>query len=296
MIVEIRDQVATLRGGLTKNQDEAISFAVNTGLRHHPSGMVFDLGDLTQATAEGVQAFRKMATHLVESAPEARVVLANASSSVSRILRGAGVSGTAVSFAPTVADAKTYLKREEVSASLPVGEKEWTSVRSQEGNPPPVVIAGLLGSDADEHAVAVACRLAGTIPSDVETGESVARMHLARIVIVPRDRSLAAPVEAEETTVKRLTQFAFAVEEGGCVATVVTQIERTRDGGIRLAEIANELRAQFLVLALGTNASSEDVSMVRYAVERAPCEVIVNRVQLADLQAAGDEAVTSGKE
>jgi hypothetical protein len=294
MIVEIRDQVATLRGDLTKNQEEAIAFAVSMGLRHHPAGMVFDLGDLTQTTSEGVQSFRKATTHLARSAPDARVVLANASANLSRSLRGAGFSGASVMFAPTVAEAKTYLKSESAPAGFPGGEADRESVRAGDAATP-VVIAGLLGSDADEHAVAVACRLAGTIPSDAETGDSVARMHLARIMIVPRDRSLAAPVEAEEATVKRLTQFAFAVEEGGCVATVVTQIERTRDGGIRLAEIASNLRAQFLVLALATNASSEDVSMVRYAVERAPCEVIVNRVQLADLQ-TGDEAVTSGKE
>ncbi|MBC8139542.1 MAG: hypothetical protein H8F28_26990 [Fibrella sp.] len=295
MIVEIRDEVATLRGGLTKNQGEAIVFALTMGLRHYPSGIVLDLGDLTQATPDGVQTLRNAATQIAQRIPGARLILANASPNVTRVLRGSGIPDASVALLPAVAEARTSLKNATPPAAPADEERDRNRARSEDSSRQPVVIAGLLGSGADEHAVAVACRLAGTIPSDSQTGSPVARMHLAHVLIVPRDRSLLAPLDAEESAVKRLTQFAFAVEDGGCVASVITQIERTRDGGVCLTDLASELRAEFLVLALGTNASSEDVNMARYVVERAPCEVIVNRILLSDLQ-GGNEAVTSGKE
>ncbi|MBC8137869.1 MAG: universal stress protein [Fibrella sp.] len=292
MIVEIRDEVATLRGGLAKNQGDAIFFALTMGLRHRPSGMVLDLGDVTQATADGAQSLREAAARVTNLFPGVRLIPANASANITRVVSGNGISGPIVA---TVAEARATLKSLPSPAVLNGADSERGQRRADGSSRYPVVIAGLLGSEADAHAVAVACRLAGSIPSDTETGEPVARMHLAHVLIVPRDRSLLAPLDAEESAVKRLTQFAFAVEDGGCVADVITQIERTRDGGVCLTELAGELRATFLVLALGTNASSEDVSMARYVVERAPCEVIVNRVRLSDLQ-GGDEAVTSGKE
>lgn len=295
MIVEIRDEVATLRGGLTKNQEEAIVFALVMGLRHHPAGMVLDLGDLTQATSEGAQTLRNAIAQIAQLIPEARLILANASAGVTRTLRGSGIPNASVAVTPTVVEARGILKSVRAATGHAGEDLNRNRVRVEGDSRQPVVIAGLLGSEADEHAVAVACRLAGTIPSDTQTGEPVARMHLARVLIVPRDRSLLAPMDTEDSAVKRLTQFAFAVEDSGCVASVITQIERTRDGGVCLTDLVSELRAEFLVLALGTNASSEDITMVRYVVERAPCEVIVNRVQLSDLQ-GGNEAVASGKE
>lgn len=295
MIVEIRDGVGTLRGGLTKNQEEAVLSATAIGLRNHPSGVILDLGDLTQATPEGAQILRAAAAHTARSVPGARLILANASVQVARVLRGSGNPDGVVAVAPSVAAARDILNSAPASVGAAVEETAPDRTRVTSEVRQPIVIAGLLGSDADEHAVAVACRLAGTIPSDAQTGEPVARMHLARVLIVPRDRSLSAPMDTEEHAVKRLTQFAFAVENGGCVASVITQVERTRDGGVCLTDLATESQAAFLVLALGTNASSEDVSMARHVVERAPCEVIVNRVPLSDLQ-GGDEALTSGKE
>ncbi|MBC7807860.1 MAG: hypothetical protein H7145_17135 [Akkermansiaceae bacterium] len=290
MIVEIRDEVATLRGGLTKNQEEALVFALMMGLRYRPSGMVLDLGDLTQVTLEGAQTVRKVASRITQRVPGARLILANASPGATRTLRLSGIPDTSLAVVPGLDEARASLK-----STVPVEERDRNRARLEADSRHPVVIAGLLGSDADAHAVAVACRLAGTIPSDTESGEPVARLHLAQVLIVPRDRSLLAPLDAEEAAVKRLTQFAFAVEDGGCVASVITQIERTRDGGVCLTDLASELRAAFLVIALGTNASSEDVNMARYVVERAPCEVIVNRVLLSDLH-GGDEAITSDKE
>ncbi len=294
MIVEIRDDVATLRGGLTKNPQEAVVVALTRGLRHHPAGLILDGGDLTQANADGGAALQKAIAQVARLFPEARFVLANLSANITRTLRGSGIPSASVAIVPTITEARARLKDAAPNA-VPGDAGEANARVGGNGERHPVVIAGLLGSDADEHAVAVACRLAGSIPSDTQSGEPVVRMHLARVLIVPRDRSLTAPMDAEEAVVKRLTQFAVAVEDGGCVADVVTQIERTRDGGVCLTDLAGELRATFLVLALGINASGEDVSTARYVVERAPCEVIVNRVRLSDL-GGGNDAVASGKE
>lgn len=286
MIIEIRDEVVTLGGTLTKNQWAAVESALAMRLRHHPAGVILDLGGLTLVSPEGAQTFRDAVSHASRVVPGARLVLANVPANVARVLRGSGGLGSSLAVASTVAEARASLNAAQTLMDQAGGTQTTKSAANSDraGTRRPEVIVALLGSDADGHAVAVGCRLAGAIPSDPRTREPVSRMHLAHVLIVPRDRSLLAPMEAEESAVKRLAQLAASVKANGCVGSVVTQIERTRDGGIRLADLASELRAEFLVLALGTNASSEDVSLARYVVERAPCEVIVNRVPMANLR------------
>jgi len=299
MILEIRDEVISLSGTLLKNQWATLESAMAVRLRHHPAGVVLDLGGLTQVSPEGAQTFREAAAHVTRVAPGARLMLANVPGNVQRVLRQSDGLSSGLAIAGTVAEARASLA---ATADMMGTTNSETSLSLngkgaiEDSERHPIVLVGLLGTAADEHAVAVACRLAASVWPTQSSGEATARVYMAYVLTVPRDRSLLAPVgEEEETGVKRLKQFAAAAKATGYVASVVTQVERTRDGGIRLTDLANDLRATFVVLALGANASAEEIALARYVVEKAPCEVIVNRVPLSDLRSSADAGI-NGKE
>ncbi|MBC8140676.1 MAG: hypothetical protein H7Y38_04465, partial [Armatimonadetes bacterium] len=276
MIIEVRDEVITLSGVLTKNIASVLAPVLRRQLVGHPSGIVLSLAAVTQANADGVATVRDAAAYLRQIAPGARLIVAGAKPSVAKFLP------SGASLVTTLAEARGQL--------LPVPPD--SDPETVLAVPPPRsenrVLVGVFGMATDEHAVAVACRLAGSVAADPATGEPVATMHLTHMLTVPRDRELDGRDHALlETATKRLHQFARAVQENACVASITVQVERTRDPGSRLTDLSYDLGATFLVLAFGANASAEDVELARYVVEHAPCEVIANRVPTAQLREPG---------
>ncbi len=278
MIIEVRDEVITLSGALTKNVASALNPVLRRQMLPYPSGLVLNLAGVTQMNADGAATVRDVATYLGKIVPGARLIVAGAKPPVARSL-----PSTAISSVGTVGEARAHL-----SPALPDFSREAVLAV-----PPPRsesrVLVGTFGMATDEHAVAVACRLARSVAGDPVTGEPVATIHLARLITVPRDREPdGRDLELLETATKRLRQFALAVQANGCVGSVTVQVEQTRDPGSRLTDLSYDLGAAFLVVAFGANASAEDVELARYIVEHAPCEVIANRVPTAQLRESGD--------
>ena len=278
MILESRDAVITLWGVLTQNEWASLKPVLAQRLAEHPDGVVIDLGGVGQMTPEGAATF---ADARAFAGNAAKIALAGATAHLGKTL---GASAT-----ESVAQAQV---RFATNVNHP-GER-FQAGRGKSG----ALVVALFGADTDEHAVAVACRLAGSVPSDTATGEPVVQMHLLRMWGVARDRALTPPTgdSVYDGAALRLQQFAVAVQKNGCAASVATQIERTRDAGTRLVELAGDLEASFLVLAFGANASADDVDLARYVVEHAPCEVIVNRVPGTLIRADGGGTETTGKE
>lgn len=278
MIIEVRDEVITLSGALTKNIASMLAPVLRRQLVGHSSGVVLNLTLVTQANADGAATVRDAAAYVGKTVPGARLIVAGAKPPVAKLLMSAATPSVG-----TVAEAKGHLP----PASLYFDRETVLAV------PPPRsenrILVGTFGMATDEHAVAVACRLAGSVGCDPATGEPVATVHLARLITVPRDRQPdGRDQELLEAATKRLRQFALAVQENGCADSITTQVEQTRDPGSRLTDLSYDLGATFLVVAFGANASAEDVELARYVVEHAPCEVIANRVPTAQLRESGD--------
>lgn len=275
MIIEVRDEVITPGGALTKNIAPTLTPVLRRQLLTHPGGIVLNLAAVTQASADGAASVRDVAAYLGKIAPAVRLIVAGAKPSVAKLLpSGVSVAGTVAEAQGQLPPAPPGFDAETVLATPPPhGENR--------------VLVGTFGMATDEHAVAVACRLAGSVGYDPVTGDPVATMHLARLMTVPRDRE-GRDLERVETATKRLRQFAVAVRESGCADSVTMQVEQTRDPGSRLTDLSYDLGATFLVMAFGANASAEDVELARYVVEHAPCEVIANRVPTAQLREPGN--------
>lgn len=275
MIVEIRDEVVLLSGSLQRNQWRTLESAVRVRLRHHPNGIVLDLGGLTDLNAEGAETFRDALSHF--KAQNKRIVVARVPADVMKSLRQSRDLVSQLPVATTIEEARSSL-----GLSMPTAMAEGRAASA-------TILVGLLGSDADPHAVAVAVRLAqgaATAKSEAAHGKSEgtgsssapsARVILVHALQVPRDRPLMASLgEEEEAATAALTRLHASVRAAR--VETVSRIERTRDRAARLLAVAAEVKAGTIVLALGPEASEELAQLADTVLARAACEVIVNRL------------------
>lgn len=266
MIIEIRDEVVALSGVLRRNHWRTLESAVNLRLRHHPAGIVVDCGGLIALTPEGAETFRDAAAHVAQAgaaqSSAARMVVANVPPDVMRVLRGIPNLGSQLPIAASVEDARSSLGL----ARTPT--RAAGTGQNGAGAPPGVVVAGLLGTSADPHAVAVACRLAQNHGSAV---------HLAYLLVVPRHMPLLSALGEEEA---RARQTLDSLEGGVRAAglTPVPRVERTRDPASRLVEVAAETNAEAITLALPPAPDGDLLAIADATLARARCDVLVNRL------------------
>ncbi len=262
MIVEIRDEVVALSGMLRRNHWPTLESAVNVRLKHHPAGIVVDCSGLIGLTLEGADTFRNAASHIARGG--ARIVLANVPPDVMAVIRQVPNLRSQLPIAETVAAARASLGLE-------------TRVRTgAAGDSTHDVVAGLLGTEADPHAVAVACRLGQPLTS---------RVYLTYVLVVPRNMPLLSALGPEEekaqSTLERLD---------GAVRLArlqpVPRVERTRDPATRLIEVAGETRAESIVLALPPGCPEDLVALAQALLARAPCDVVINRLSAPETAAA----------
>lgn len=269
MIVEIRDEVVALSGNLRRNQWPTLLSAVNVRLRHHPAGIVVDGGGLLSLTPEGAETFRDAAQHIARSS--ARIVVANLPPDVMRVLRQVPNLRSQLPLAPTVAEARASL-------GLHLAPRH-----HQAGDTAGDIVAGLLGTSADPHAVSVACRL----------GQSASggRVHLVYLLQVPRHMPLLSPLGSEEEAAgEALEGLNGAVRAAGLVP--VRRVERTRHRATRLVEVAQEVHAEAIVFALPADGPEELTAMAEDILARAGCSVVVNRLAFPEAVAAPVPAVS----
>lgn len=262
MIIEIRDEVVALSGVLRRNHWRTLESAVNLRLKHHPAGIVVDCGGLIALTPEGAETFREAAAHVAQAgaSQSARMVVANVPPDVMRVLRGIPNLGSQLPIAASVEDARASLGLTRTPAA--------GTGQDAAAGMPGVVVAGLLGTSADPHAVAVACRLAK---------EHSSAVHLAYLLVVPRHMPLLSALGEEEARARQtLDGLESGVRAAGLVP--VPRVERTRDPASRLMEVAAETNAEAITLALPPAPDADLLAIADATLTRALCHVLVNRL------------------
>jgi nucleotide-binding universal stress UspA family protein len=148
------------------------------------------------------------------------------------------------------------------------------------------VAAGLLGTEADSHAVAMACRLAHSMQATV---------YLIYLLVVPRNKPLLAALgDQEEAARGALEQLETAVRTARL--RPAARVERTRDPAGRLVAVASEVRADAITLALPPDSSEELSAIAETVLARADCDVVINRLPalLAAALPTAPAALTAG--
>ena len=263
MIIEIRDEVIGLSGALRHNRWRTLQSAVNVRLRYHPAGIIVDCGGLTALTAEGAETFRDAFKHIAASG--GRMIIANLPPSLLMVIRQKASLGSQLPIAATISEAR---------ASLGLGTPTHRESRAGAGEGSAIVV-GLLGTDADAHAVEVACRLGDEI-------------YLAYLLVVPRNVPLLSPLGEVETEARAMLEgLDGAVRIRGM--RPIPRVERTRDPARRLIEVAAEVRAEALVLALPPDAEERLTGIADAVMARAGCAIVIDRLpgRQKDLRAAG---------
>jgi hypothetical protein len=137
------------------------------------------------------------------------------------------------------------------------------------------VLVPLMQADTPETATMLACRLA-------KADGQKARVHLAYFLEVPRQLPLNAPLPEEEMAAAQTLEAAekWVRREG---LTAVTHVARTRDTGEEIVHQAGVVHANMVVLSIPPEGDTPDDFTRRIAhtvLDRAPCEVILNKMPL----------------
>lgn len=260
MIIEAREDVVRLEGGLDKNIWPTIQAAANLLLRHHPGGIIVDAGGISRCTPEGAKTFRDGMDYIERF--RARIVVSGLPQDVLDVVRAAPGIRSRLPVAGSLDEARASLK-----LSGPGG------ARAVAGAQPRSILVPLLRTDRPEAAGALACRLAKAEPGQKS------RLHLACVLEVPRHLPLTAPLPEEEAEAARLLEAAASAArcEGVTAETLVT---RARDAGEEIVHQAEALGASMIVLAYLPSDDPSDTFMSRVSrtiLDRAPCEVVLNK-------------------
>ena len=266
MIIEAREDVVQLEGELDKNLWPTIQAAANLLLRHHAEGIIVDGSGLTGCSAEGAKTFRDAMDYIARY--RARIVVCALPENVSESIRAVPGVRSRLPVTATL---------EEARASLKLGGANDT--RAQGGaNRPQNILVPLLRPEHTEAASSLACRLAKAA-SGGEGGAQKSRLHIAYMLEVPRHLPLTAPLPEEEALASKA--LAVATNAARCEGITANPIvTRTRDAGEEIVSQATALGASLIVLAYQKSDDPADTLMQRVSrtvIDRAPCEVILNK-------------------
>jgi len=262
MIIEAREDVVRLEGTLDKNLWPTIQAAANLLLRHHMEGIIVDGSGLTGCSPEGAKTFRDAMDYIERY--RARIVVCDLPDVVMEVIRAVPGVRSRLPIAGTLEEARASLRLAGPGPS-----------RAVAGNRPPLdILVPLLNGDNPAAATSLACRLAS-----VDGGSRKVRLHLAYILEVPRHLPLTAPLPEEEAAAAQA--LSAAVNSARCEGVNAEPlVTRARDVGEEIVTQAAVLSASLIVLGyLPTDdpADTRLARMTRQVLDRAPCEVILNK-------------------
>ena len=265
MIIEAREDVVQLEGELDKNLWPTIQAAANLLLRHHVEGIIVDGSALTGCSAEGANTFRDAMDYIARY--RARIVVCALPEKVMDVVRAVPGVRSRLPVTATLEEARASLKLSGPGGSRATGG----------ANTPQNILVPLLRPDHTDAASSLACRLAKA--ASKADGSQKSRLHIAYILEVPRHLPLTAPLPEEEALASRALAAAgdAARCEGVTAEPVVT---RTRDAGEEIVTQASAIEASLIVLAYQPSDDPDDTFMqrvTRTVIDRAPCEVILNK-------------------
>jgi anti-anti-sigma regulatory factor len=243
MIAESYEDVVKLSGAIRTNVWGTIHTAVSLTLGRHPTGVILDLGDVTEITAEGAETFRD-AIKFVEKA-SARVVVANVPEHVLAVIRQVPEVRSQLPIADTVEQARRSL-------DLLVEPEDDAPKKRRE---PPVkptrtILACLSGDDSDSHLLQMVQEFVDRHP---------ARVVLLYPVLVPRELPLNSPLpEEEERAASTLEQGRKALSSHSTLAEV--RLERTRDLPGLIADTSAEVGAAHVLVGVSVRPRLDEES------------------------------------
>ena len=263
MIIEARGDVVKIEGALEKNQWPTIQAAANLLLRQHPQGILVDGSELRSINPDGAKTFKEAMDYIERY--KARIVVCNLPDTVIEAIRAVPGVRSRLPVACSLEEGRASLALFRSGAARPSGRR-----RTLQN-----ILVPLLSADSPETTATLACRLA-------RPEGQAANLHLAYILEVPRHLPLNAPLPAEEATAGSVLDAAEAWVRGQGL-TPVPHVRRTRDAGEEIVHQAEELGANIIVLAYtpDPDSDSEDNIMrrvLRTVLDRAPCEVVLNKV------------------
>lgn len=259
MIVESYEDVIILSGALRSNFWETLHTAISLTLKRHPSGVIIDCGNLTEATPEGGETFRDVMEFIRRQ--DARVIVASLPENIREVLKSVPEVRSQLAIADSVAEARHSL---DLLVEQKPGKRKQT--------PPSLskIVVCLTGEPVDRETLRVAEQL----------GEArEAELHLVYVVLVPRDLPLTAPLPKEEGLA------AGAIERGKEVLdrhlAVVPHIERGRDVATTLDAFVRLNKASLVVMSLGGRPGDVDggAALIRSILAKLDQEIIFVRPQ-----------------
>jgi len=261
MIIEAREDVVQLEGALDKNLWPTIQAAANLLLRQHPQGIIVDGSSLTACSPEGAQTFREAMDYIERY--RARIVVSAVPEGIIEVIRAVPGIRSRLPIAATVEEARASLR-----LARPGAAQGGSTRRALQD-----ILVPLLRADTPETSTMLACRLA-------KAGEQKARLHLAYILEVPRHLPLSSPLPEEEAVAAEALVAAQSwVQREGLLA--VPHVLRARDAGEEIVHQAGILASNMIVLSRCPSSADADEFMTRVmrtVIDRAPCEVILNKL------------------
>lgn len=240
MIVESYEDVVVLSGSLRSNVWETIHTAISLTLRRHPTGVVIDCSGLTDATVEGAETFRDAMQFI--GSHDARVIVAAVPAEVLKVLRTVSEVRSQLAVAESVEDARRSLDLLVESGS----PKKKVAVPAAAHN----LLVILTGDAVDHGALRLTAQIADSLPAEV---------HGACVVLVPRDLPLQAPLPQQEEkaagALDRAHEF-FSVKN----LAFAPHIERGRDLGTTVAEIAARVKASHVIVPISAGEHELDAT------------------------------------
>lgn len=263
MIVESYEDVIVLSGALRSNFWETIHTAISLTLKRHPSGVIIDCSGITEVTADGAETFHD-AIDFVNEHDRARIIVAAVPPEVLEVLRSVPEVRSQLPIAASVAEARKSLDLLSVSEEPPRKRKEPVKPYSRQ------ILACMNGDRAgDLHVLSITKELSAAKP---------AKVVILLPIVVPRDLPLQAPmpeiedraVEMADVSHKELTELSMVHE---------TRLERTRDLPTLLQEVAQEIDAEHVVVAIRPDQAGDDASqrMIRSVIEKVDRSLIFAR-------------------
>ncbi|MCC6442639.1 MAG: universal stress protein [Armatimonadetes bacterium] len=260
MIIEAREDIVNLRGDLRENLWPAIQAAANLLLKQQAKGIIINCAGLANCTEAGAQTFIDAILYIQKQG--ARIVLANMPEEVLRIVRSVPGLRSQAPIADSV---------EAARASLTLATGLESTADTEAGRS--LVLVPLMEGMESERAMSLAIQMAR---------ERKGKVHLAYMMEIPKSLPKGAPVpEAEAVAKSRLAEAEAYVKKRNGVP-MSSHVERTRDVGPGIVEMARSLNADAIVLSVDvSNTDNKDRldHLVSILLERAPCELVLDRMK-----------------
>lgn len=253
MIVEAREDAVRLYGELRENQWLTIKAVTNLLLKRYPSGIIIDCTHLDDVTSEGGETFLD-AIYYIEAA-NARIVVASLPDKVLATLRAVPGLRSRLPIAATV---------DEARRSLQMGGRADTSA-AVEGTG---ILVPLLYPETVSHATTTACRLGKDSRADI---------HLAYLLVVPRNMPLNTPRPEAEAEAGRMLDMGEAICKRFGLRSF-RHLHRVRDRNEGVIQLVDSLKIMTLVLSRPPDRGHDAEDAVEQVARRAHCAVIIDQM------------------